>query len=290
MRTTAHITKLIGIGFILSISNMLIYGQEKNPKIRVKEFYLQHGLIHQAPEHGTLADFQSLAKGSSILNQDYTGFSDQHFGLRNRENNSLLGIQLGIQFAKRPNPTLRVGFNYLSSSLISGSLHRMDSYVTDTLTSSQTGEQQYVMTTNSKSVYMNQTCQQFRLDAALLFHTNSSARWSLYSGIGVTMGYAYNNKTRIQYEEYVSEPSANGYYSNPLSTYANEFYRSQNFATFSAYVPLGIDFRIGKKREFWNRLHLFGEFRPSLNYAKIPELRRVLNPGTTQSFGLKVTF
>jgi hypothetical protein len=106
----------------------------------------------------------------------------------------------------------------------------------------------------------------------------------------MTMGYAFNNKTSVHYEEFISEPSLNGYSSNPISTYANEFYRNRNFATFSAYVPLGIDFRIGKKREFWNRLHLFGEFRPSLNYAKIPELRRVLNPGITQSFGLKVTF
>lgn len=291
MRIRTHILTLLSVSAFLVSNNTRVFGQDKTPKIRISEFYLQHGLIHQLPEHGTLSDFKNLAKGSSILNQDYTGFSDQHFGRGNNNRNSLLAIQLGIKFAKRPNPTLRLGVNYFSSSFINGSFVKDDSYVTDTLTSSQTGEQQYVLATETKSVRMKQTSQQFRIDAAFLFRTNSNARWSLYSGVGLTFGYAFNNKTHIQYEEYTFEPTVNDYYStNTSSTYANEFYRNRNFATFSAYVPLGIDFRIGKKREFWNRLHLFGEFRPSLNYAKIPELKRILTPGSTQSFGLKVTF
>ncbi len=277
--------------FILAIGTG-VYSQEKSPKLRVTEFYLQHGLMHQLPEHGTITDFRTLAKGSVILGQDLSGFSESRFDLMNRRSNSLLAVQLGLQFAKRSNPLFRVGFNYFSSSFISGSLRKTDSYITDTLVSTQTGAQQVVVTTDSKSVRMNQTSQQFRFDAALLFRTNTSARWSLYSGIGVTFGYAFNTKTRIQFEENKSESNGNSAYYYPIlgSTDINEVYRNRNFSTFSAYLPLGVDFRIGKKREFWNRLHLFGEFRPSLNYAKIPELRRILNPATTQTLGIKVTF
>jgi hypothetical protein len=64
------------------------------------------------------------------------------------------------------------------------------------------------------------------------------------------------------------------------------FTNKKKFAC-AAYVPLGVDFRIGKKRAFWKRTHLFYELRPSV--TTIPELRTFANAGVQQGIGLRVT-
>jgi len=53
---------------------------------------------------------------------------------------------------------------------------------------------------------------------------------------------------------------------------------------------LGIDFRIGKKREFWKRTHLFYELRPGINVTSIPELRPITNASVQHGIGLRVSW
>jgi hypothetical protein len=57
---------------------------------------------------------------------------------------------------------------------------------------------------------------------------------------------------------------------------------------FGAYLPLGVDFRIGNKRDFWKRIHLFYEARPSINMTAIPELRTITNASIFHGLGVKV--
>jgi hypothetical protein len=53
---------------------------------------------------------------------------------------------------------------------------------------------------------------------------------------------------------------------------------------------MGLDFRLGKKREFLNRLHLFVETRPSMTITTIPSLKTLLTPNITSSFGLRIVW
>ncbi|MGB0807307.1 MAG: hypothetical protein ACPGRC_11500 [Salibacteraceae bacterium] len=57
---------------------------------------------------------------------------------------------------------------------------------------------------------------------------------------------------------------------------------------YSAYIPLGLDFRIANKSEFWQRVHLFYEMRPSLEMISIPELSTYTTVAWQHGFGIKV--
>ena len=67
------------------------------------------------------------------------------------------------------------------------------------------------------------------------------------------------------------------------------FQNKMNFST-AIFIPMGVDFRMGKNREFWKRLHLYYEMKPSITYTAIPELKRITTVNLINSFGIKVTF
>ena len=128
----------------------------------------------------------------------------------------------------------------------------------------------------------------------LIFSTNSKARWSLYTGFGASLGVSINAKTDIYYSKNkFSETmfqNGNLIYENTRNDgdeYETETFRNKTNIGLSAYVPLGIDFRIGKKNEFWKRAHLYYELRPGLNMTTIPELRTIINPGIQYGLGFR---
>ena len=75
-----------------------------------------------------------------------------------------------------------------------------------------------------------------------------------------------------------------------MSNIKTEYYKNKNNFGFSAYIPMGIDFRIGRKRKFWKQIHLFLELRPGINGTSIPELRTIVNSSMQYGFGLKVSW
>jgi hypothetical protein len=135
---------------------------------------------------------------------------------------------------------------------------------------------------------MTNLSKQLRLDAALIFRTNESARWSLYAGVGASLGYTIESTTRIDYTvENVDRPKSK---ENTIDSRQTEIFENKNYLTSSIYAPLGIDFRIGKKREFWKHLHLTYELKPSINFVAIPEIKTVTVVGMVSTGGLRYTF
>jgi hypothetical protein len=67
-----------------------------------------------------------------------------------------------------------------------------------------------------------------------------------------------------------------------------ELYSLKTVIGGSVYLPAGVDFRIGKRREFWKPVHLFYEIRPQVLYTNIPELGSSLRGGIQQGFGIRV--
>lgn len=143
---------------------------------------------------------------------------------------------------------------------------------------------------------MNYTSEQLRFDGSLIFRTDAQARWSLYTSIGITAGMSINAQTDIFYDKMerteMNYPNGNNYSSYSYSgsyNYETEKYRNKNNFGLSTYIPMGIDFRIGKKREFWKWTHLFYELRPGINMTSIPELRTITNASIQHGLGLKVS-
>jgi hypothetical protein len=58
----------------------------------------------------------------------------------------------------------------------------------------------------------------------------------------------------------------------------------------SIYLPMGIDFRIGKNRPFWKQTHLFYELKPSMNLTAIQNSSTLITGVFQHGLGLRVTF
>lgn len=259
---------------------------EKKCSFHITEVHLQNGFQVNPMPNTNLLDFQALAPNSALLATDFSSFS-----LVNRQATvgSFQALSVGIKFKKRI-PTLRLGIAYLMNNNLNMAYEKVNKYAYDTLTSSQTGAQT-VLTHDTLNRYsMTNLSKQLRLDAALIFRTNESARWSLYAGIGASLGYTIESTTSIDYSLTHLNKQSNDQGKHDQVTKQTEIFENKNYLTSSIYAPLGIDFRIGKKREFWKHLHLTYELKPSINFVAIPEINTVTVVGMVSTGGLRYTF
>lgn len=257
---------------------------DKKCSFHITEVQLQNGFQLNPMPHTNLLDFQAMAPNSALLATDFSSFS-----LANRQatGGSFHALSVGIKF-KKSNPTLRLGIAYLMNNNLNMAYEKVIKYAYDTLTSSQTGTQT-ILTHDSLYRYsMTNLSKQLRLDAALIFRTNESARWSLYAGVGASLGYTIESTTRIDYTiENMDRPKSK---ENTIDSRQTEIFENKNYLTSSIYAPLGIDFRMGKKREFWKHLHLTYELKPSINFVAIPEIKTATVVGMVSTGGLRYTF
>lgn len=288
--------------FFFAMQTHLLQAQKKVKRVRIKELTLLSGMLAQKSDNMGLHDFSLLAPNSALLKQNFSGFSQDRGMAMN--GNSTCSILMGMHFydkneKQKPSPLLRVGLTYFSGNSLNGNLYRQDRSRFDTLTSSQTGETLYVDSVYQKNCSMNYNYEQLHLDVSLLFKTNPEARWSLFAGIGCNAGMSFQSHTDIYYNDFAwTETSMqtstaqfqhvtqhNGINNGQYESFAN----ASNFGG-SIFVPLGVDFRIGKKSEFWKRLHLLYEVRLGMHYISIPELGSSINAGALHSIGVRVAW
>jgi len=132
---------------------------------------------------------------------------------------------------------------------------------------------------------------QLRLDLSVLFSTDPSLRWSIYTGLGLNAGRSFKAETTINYNIYrYAEPNweSNYHNINASYTYETETFQGKNNFGFSAYIPLGIDFRIWKNSKLLNYLHLFYEARPGITRTVIPETCHYTNATLQQNLGIRI--
>lgn len=271
-------------------------------RMAIQEFYVQPGLLMQTSDNSSLADFQKLAPQSTLLKTNLTGYNQS--GGRTFDADAMLTILMGIHFsdkqktAYKKGTSLRLGVSYLAGSNLVCNFNQSQNKRYDTLTSSQ-GQVIYRDSVVNRSLNMHYRSQQLRLDASLIFRTNPEARWSLYTGIGLTAGVSLNSNTDISYYTYgglsdydISTPNNiyTNYHSSGPTQMKTEHYRNSSSIGASVYVPMGVDFRLGRKREFWKRTHLFYEARPGVSMTNISEVGSFANATIQHGLGLRVTW
>ena len=271
-------------------------------KLKITNAYLFPGMAFQHDPIGTLDDFQKLAPKSSLLNQSFAGYT--HSPSASFSGDVFLSAAIGItSFNTKKNtyntsPEIRLGFVYYSQNGMSSDYYRMDRKRCDTLTSSATGQSYYYDSVTYKNYNMNYTTEQLRLDASVIYRTNPEARWSIFGGIGIELGGGINSVTSISYNETTTFESAsstssaqNPYNSTDVGIHINEQYTNKMGWGGAVYIPFGIDFRVGKKKEFFKRMHLFAEFRPGINYSPIVESgTNFVSAQIKSGWGLRVNF
>lgn len=159
---------------------------------------------------------------------------------------------------------MRLGLNAYNASVLGLGYYKSNSYVVDTFVSQQTGQKYVLDSTFNENYYMQHRSSQLELNADIIFRTKQKSRWGLYAGVGFSVGTSINSLTNITNYTYsgfntrlstATATNYNSYYGNNFGGSTNSEYNSEvvnsDVRTTSAnvYLPLGIDFRIGNKRE-----------------------------------------
>ncbi len=247
----------------------------------------------------TVNDFRKLAPNGSLLknaNGLYSGY------LSNEFNNSMFSLSVHLKFADKIkgtmklNPQVRAGLMFYGAGEHSTVFFNQQRIPIDTLTSSNSNAVIYVDSVNEQRYYCTYNSHQIRLDLSVLFSTNGKSAWKLYSGLGFTLGSTVNNTTTVQLQknenvEYYF-PGGQYYASQSIYPFFNdqiERFVNKNSIVGSVYAPLGASLRLGKRREFWKRLYVYYEVRPSIDYFNIPEIKSITSGNVNQMLGLKVS-
>jgi hypothetical protein len=288
---------------IISIANaQALKSAKRVKKVKITDVFLQqlNGNYPRVPL--SLADFKILAPQSILLNANLNGFTSgtSNYGTNTGGFNPSIGIQFAnkSQTGYRANPILRIGFNLNGSTSEKLSYNKEDKYRVDTLTSSQTGEQIYIDSFVRESYSFYYSYKTIGVDVALLFRTNPKARWSIYGGVGANFGAAINSNLYLS--NYKNSGRNNTFYYNGFSNSTGNSYttiQTENFdgqnntaKTASVYLPLGIDFRVGKRREFFKRVHLFLETRPSFSFVNFNNMYSQTDITNMAGLGLRVNW
>lgn len=278
--------------FLLSIS-LFGFGIA-HAQMSIDEIYIQSGSFFGHTK-GQLSDFQTLAPGSSILQQDLSAYQSSPIYSFNLPGQSQT-LSIGLKLATLPNATLRLGLMHTGQrNALSVGGSYTESFRVDTLTSSQSGEQFFVDSFSTHSYNANYSQEQLRIDASLLFRYRADKRWSFFGGIGANFGLCYNASTTIHhrvspYGDAFGYSFFNDIYFNDFGTHEAETFEHTGGFGLGVYVPLGIDFQVGKKREFWKPLHLYMELRPGFNVNQIAGLGTTFSAGNFSNVGLRFQF
>ncbi len=272
--------------FCFLFASTALIAQEKSGNIQITEAQVLLGSNMSMVETMSLNDFKTIAPNSSILAKEYSGFSNNFYN-STYTNPSFTGL-LGLTFKNKPNPLLRLGLGYSTRTLGTGSSSRFESFPYDTLTSGQTGQQIFLDSTHFQYMYGAYQSTYLSLDASLIFRTKPSARWSIYGGIGANVGMAFNSFLDVSFHD--EHYTSSGNYDQSNWSHEQERFAQKSHVASTIYVPMGLDFRLGKRSEFLNRLHLFVETRPSMTITSIPSLKTQLTPNITSSFGLRIVW
>ncbi|MFM7724853.1 MAG: hypothetical protein ACKO7O_08685, partial [Bacteroidota bacterium] len=166
--------------FLLTLFSGLSFGLFA--QWNITQVHLTSGSYHNfGDEPSKFSDFGALAPGSSILMKDLSQYQDVNYmynfmpqlpGFGGSSNTSFQSLQLGLKLPSCSG-TLRLGISNFSNNAMNAYLSKYESFVVDTLVSSQNGSMIFVDSNVSRSIYGNYSNQQLRLEAAYVWESNA---------------------------------------------------------------------------------------------------------------------
>lgn len=179
----------------------------------------------------------------------------------------------------REKSTFRIGLNYAKNNNLSGLFSK---------TGIDYNSQNDIEVITKETYSMLNSSKKLQVDFSGLYKINSDKRLSFYSGLGISLGKSYKNTTQI---EYSFDRTYSGTNTDPSLNNSTRYYSTfKNKASFtgSTYIPLGIDYRLGKTDPFLKMFHVFLEARPTASLTTFSEIKPVTNLFISYGFGLKI--
>lgn len=292
--------QLIFLPFIMFLMNANTSQCQEIKRINISEFYLIPSTIIFSPNSLNIIEIERLAKNSSLLSNtnNFAGFDNNSYNGMN--GNTSFSLLLGFNISDKGkseilnNPHFRLGFTYGKNSLVSGFFSNEQIFIVDTLISQNSNRETFVDSTVTDNYFVNYETENIRIDASVLFRRNPEKRWSVFVGMGIMAGFSVQANTQINYQRYsrfnYRYENTSNRINDEILEYNNEKFENKTSFSLAAYVPFGVNFRIGNKREFWKHTHLYYEMRPGLMFTDIPEIGSFTNTFLQQGFGLKFTW
>jgi hypothetical protein len=285
---------------VLSVSSCFVVSAQeiKKSKYKISQFQLSFGGDRSlAPLNINQNEFNVLAPGAQIpLNS--TPYTTQ-FGWNAPTLNMHVAFhplkKSGLAGEYNKNRTFRVG---ISAQGISASIYNTSNTFTtriDTLLSAANGSiYAFVDSIHRDFTFSSYMATAVKLDFSYLASTDVSKRFSFYSGVGLNFGITLAPRTEIHSHSWDSEriTDTNDNYISNQSVYNSlnvnrQVYQNKMGYMAALYVPIGVDFRLGKKNEVMKKIHLFFELRPTISVLSIPETKTYVYPSMQNCVGLK---
>lgn len=263
-------------------------------KFKISEISVYGGALLNKSILSSSNDIQNLSTNSQLLPKDLSEY--KYYSLSDLQSFPSIAIQIAAKLTK--NRKLRFGIAYSDGVSTSAYYLKEDVSYLDTLYPTNSAQAVYVDSIYSSHYSISKISQNINLEASYLTSTNPESRFSLYTGLGLSIGISLDTQTRISHTQanYLEYSVASGTYSsiydNKFDNYNTESEKIKSKANFnaSAFVPLGLDFRLSKKSEFWKMIHLFAESRPGLTFTNVPEIGSKQNATFQYGFGFKVAW
>ena len=272
---------------IIILCSTITYSQKdstQTKRISINEFYFFPANSIGKSIFSTASDFQKLAPNSLLLNKDFTNYSHNSSFKMHPVISPSLNLMVGFKFRNLKHSSLRVGFGYASGTSLSTNYINENSSIYDTVVSTKTGQKSYLYSNYTDKYSMKNTYEQIRLDVSYIFKAKLGERVSIYTGLGGTFGIIFNDLTEIQHSNTITYDGSE----QDVSTISSEAFKNKNSYSYSAYVPLGIDFIVCNKSELLKRVHLFIESRPTINFINISGLSTYTNASMQSGLGIKI--
>ena len=232
------------------------------------ELFVDPSLYKQGNSFGGAASF------SMQFNLGITPFSKKKNELRtNREWRVGLITNLGN----------RRNFDYYSEN----------SFTFDTLQSNNGYNDVYADSVYQENYFYNEQIFDVSLNVAYLINTGTQRRTYFYTGVGAHLGiavksetkiYTYDNEEVIYYDQ-GNKPSEqeNWYWSYWNKENSGEYEtRTANINSgiyfARAYIPLGFNFKISKRNQFWKHMNLYTELNPGVEFQIVSGDKTYVNP------------
>lgn len=275
--------KILGFLIILTFA-ALVSNAQKLSQIRISEISLWQGI--QSYDFQSMSDetFNQFVPSAILEPDNIEEFTSSSFYIGTPLQSNYVGINAGFKFLDgekqqyRANPILKLGFIYGTTTLFTSSQQNSEFTPLDTLSSSTSDEVIYKGLETNFDYYRSYQFEQFGINSELLYRYNPNGRWSLIGGFAFKTLFSGNTHTTELFTQstnklykFDSGGTINGGYYNGSDSFNIEEHQNKSNIHMFVSIPLGVDFRIAKKNQFWNKIHLWVDFQPGLNIFIIPE-------------------
>lgn len=280
---------------IMAVLAVLNLQAKDSCRLKLTEAYITGGGYSAMSQRITHAQYSGYLPESKILKENYQGMVNH--GIHMNTEAYMVNLILGFKVKPKDGPTLRMGLNIGGGSSIHGSYSKRETRRIDTLVSPRTGSTVYIDSVYNEYYDFNTRADLLQLDLSMIWRTRNPNNLTFYGGLGAFIGTSFNVFSEIRHYKYEyrqNETDENNYYyrsyGNDYSLDETESFKSANHLSFGAYVPIGVDLRLSKKKEFWKHFHLVFESRAQLQVYKFTGLSRDVNTVYNGLFGLRYKF